>query len=103
MEQLAIELHNGRGFFVLRGLDVKKYRGEENAIIFVGISAYIAEERGRQDSSGNMLGTLLLYQRLSLLMMIISAHILDIKDPIIDPKERQAVFTTLAQVYIPRL
>lgn len=53
---LAVELHSGRGFFVLRGLDPKLYTGEQNAIIFVGISSYIGETRGRQDREGKMLG-----------------------------------------------
>jgi hypothetical protein len=56
LQALAVELHSGRGFFVLRGLDPKLYTGEQNAIIFIGISSYIGETRGRQDMEGKMLG-----------------------------------------------
>lgn len=51
------EVHFGKGFFVLRGLDPKKYSGEENNVIFLGISKYIGETSGRQDQTGNMIGT----------------------------------------------
>ena len=56
LSQLAVKLHMGRGFFVLRRLSPKSYTGEENAIIFVGISSYIAEKRDGQDAGGNTLG-----------------------------------------------
>lgn len=43
-------LHDGRGFFVLRGLQVDRYTIEENTIIYAGVSSYIGSSRGRQDS-----------------------------------------------------
>ena len=43
------ECHNGRGFCVVRGLEPAKYTDEENVILYAGISAYIAPERGFQD------------------------------------------------------
>lgn len=46
----AQELHSGRGFFVLCGLQVDKYSIEENIIIYAGVSSYIGNVRGRQDS-----------------------------------------------------
>jgi len=42
-------VQNGRGFFVLRGLQVDRYSREENIIIYTGISSYIGRIRGRQD------------------------------------------------------
>jgi len=53
--QLAGELHDGKGFFVLRGLNPAGYSPEDNIVIFLGISSYIAETRGKQDEAGNML------------------------------------------------
>jgi hypothetical protein len=50
----CLELHRGRGFFLLRGLDPNDYSPEDNVILFLGISSYIAERRGKQDAQGNM-------------------------------------------------
>jgi hypothetical protein len=50
----CLELHRGRGFFSLRGLDPDAYSPEDNAILFLGISSYIGERRGKQDAQGNM-------------------------------------------------
>jgi hypothetical protein len=50
-----MQLHHGRGFFVLRGLDPKAYSSEDITVIFLGISSYIAERRGKQDQRGSML------------------------------------------------
>ena len=50
LRALSKELHTGRGFFVLRGVDVDNYSTEDNVIIFAGISSYIGQVRGRQQS-----------------------------------------------------
>jgi hypothetical protein len=60
---LCNEVHNGKGFFVLRGLDPAKYSVEDSMVIFLGIQAYIAEQRARQDDKGNMIGTYHVYTR----------------------------------------
>lgn len=60
---LCNEVHNGKGFFVLRGLDLAKYSVEDSMVIFLGIQAYIAEQRARQDDKGNMIGTYHVYTR----------------------------------------
>jgi hypothetical protein len=52
----ALDLHRGKGFFSVRGLDPNDYSPEDNVIIFLGISSYIAERRGKQDTQGNMFG-----------------------------------------------
>lgn len=49
-------MHRGRGFAVVRGLDPADYSPEDNVVIFLGVSSYIAPKRGRQDEDGNMLG-----------------------------------------------
>jgi hypothetical protein len=50
LRKKAEALQSGRGFFVLRGLQVDKYSTEENIIIYTGVSSYIGSIRGRQDS-----------------------------------------------------
>lgn len=55
LENLALQLHFGSGFIILRGLDPNKYSSADNLLIYLGITSFIAEERGRQDSDGNML------------------------------------------------
>jgi hypothetical protein len=54
--EFCIEVHSGRGFCIIRGLDPKLYSAADNLIIFLGLSSYIAERRGRQDQNGNILG-----------------------------------------------
>jgi hypothetical protein len=55
LEGIANELHNGIGFVVLRGLDPAKYTALDNVLLYLGVTSYIAEKRGCQDSSGNMI------------------------------------------------
>ncbi|KAL3421230.1 hypothetical protein PVAG01_07675 [Phlyctema vagabunda] len=50
LREQAKELHSGRGFFVLRGLQVDRYSREENLIIYAGVSSHVGRIRGRQDS-----------------------------------------------------
>lgn len=54
LNAFALELHKGKGFFSIRGLDPARYSQEDNLILFLGISSYIGERRGRQDRRGNM-------------------------------------------------
>ncbi|KAI1500746.1 Clavaminate synthase-like protein [Biscogniauxia marginata] len=53
LRRLSAELHNGHGFFVIRGLKVDEHSREDNVIIYAGISAHIAPIRGRQDHKFN--------------------------------------------------
>lgn len=55
LRKLCYEVHHGKGFFLMRGLDLKKYSVEDGMIIFLGIQSYIAQQRGRQDDRGNMI------------------------------------------------
>jgi hypothetical protein len=48
LEHLSSYIHEGRGFVVLRGLDPTTLSRQENVILYLGISSYFAEERGRQ-------------------------------------------------------
>jgi hypothetical protein len=54
----ALDVHRGRGFTIVRGLNPKEFSPEDNLIIFLGISSYIGSQRGRQDEDGNMLSML---------------------------------------------
>jgi hypothetical protein len=56
LQGLNNDLHLGKGFFSIRGLDPKKYSVEDNTLLFLGISSHIAEQRAKQDNAGNMLG-----------------------------------------------
>jgi len=53
--QQSLEVHNGRGFCLIRGLEYWKYSVEDNMVIFLGIQSFIAEKRARQDEKGNMI------------------------------------------------
>jgi hypothetical protein len=37
--------NNGRGFFILRGLDPKKYSARDNVILYAGIASYVAQSK----------------------------------------------------------
>jgi len=49
LRRLSDELHSGHGFFVIRGVKVEEHSREENITIYLGLSAHIAAQRGRQD------------------------------------------------------
>ncbi|KAI4272177.1 MAG: hypothetical protein L6R38_006689 [Xanthoria sp. 2 TBL-2021] len=49
------EVYNGLGAMILRGLDVEKYTPEDLLVVFLGVSSYIAEQRGVQDRLSTML------------------------------------------------
>lgn len=56
LDALADEIHNGKGFCLLRGLEADRYSLEDGMIVFLGIQSYVAEQRMRQDEVGNVLG-----------------------------------------------
>ncbi|KAK3328839.1 hypothetical protein B0H66DRAFT_526239 [Apodospora peruviana] len=55
LEALSTEVHHGKGFAVIRGIDPASYSVEDINLVYLGIQSYIAEQRGRQDKRGNML------------------------------------------------
>lgn len=57
LRDLSKELHNGRGFFVLRGLRIDRYSREDNIIIYTGVSSHIGSIRGRQQDTRLQNGT----------------------------------------------
>ena len=56
LDKASEDVHNGRGFCVLRGIKPEDFSVEDLTLIFLGVQSYIADQRGRQDSKGNMLG-----------------------------------------------
>ena len=55
LERAAEDLYNGRGFVIVRGLDPDSLSVADSTIIYLGLSSYIAERRGKQDQRGSML------------------------------------------------
>ena len=55
LSEISLQLDFGCGFFVLRGLEPRKYSSEENVILYAGIASYVADTRGKQDEQNNVL------------------------------------------------
>lgn len=58
LARACLDVHQGRGFAIVRGIDPRKYTAEDNVTIFLGISNYVGEQRGIQDKKGTMLSRL---------------------------------------------
>ena len=56
LDRIRRDVHQGKGFGVIRGLDPQKYSVEDLTVLYLGIQSYIADRHGRQDRKGNMLG-----------------------------------------------
>lgn len=50
------DVYNGRGFAVIRGLNLEEFTIEDITMIYMGLNNYIADKIGRQDKAGNALG-----------------------------------------------
>ena len=72
---MSRDVHEGRGFAVVRGLDPKKYSVEDLTVMHLGIQSHVANQCGRQDRKGNMLGRL---QGLYVLKMVADREIVHI-------------------------
>ncbi|KAL2023445.1 hypothetical protein VTK56DRAFT_2441 [Thermocarpiscus australiensis] len=55
LKERSRDVHGGRGFCVIRGIDPTSYSVEDLTLAYLGVQSYIAEQRGRQDKRGNML------------------------------------------------
>ncbi|KAF2456095.1 hypothetical protein BDY21DRAFT_288209 [Lineolata rhizophorae] len=82
LKGVANVLHLGRGFSVIRGLKPQNYSALDNVIIYLGITSYVAERRGCQDSSGNMI-----------------IHIKDLGNEVPDSDMRQSPYATNGQPF----
>jgi len=56
LDDLGREVHHGKGFCLVRGIDPGIYSVEDLMIVYLGVQVHIADQRGRQDRRGNMLG-----------------------------------------------
>jgi hypothetical protein len=52
------DVYQGRGFAVLRGLDVEAFDEIDLLTVYLGLTSYVAELRGKQNHRGAMLGRL---------------------------------------------
>ena len=55
LEKARQQVYGGSGVAFLRGLETDRYTDEEIAAIYLGISSYVAEKRGKQDQRGSMI------------------------------------------------
>ncbi|KAJ1327397.1 TauD/TfdA family dioxygenase [Microdochium nivale] len=55
LESVRDEVYDGRGFVIVRGLDPDSYSVEDLTVVYLGISSYVGERRGKQDQRGSML------------------------------------------------
>ncbi|OTB02120.1 hypothetical protein M426DRAFT_62823 [Hypoxylon sp. CI-4A] len=55
LDKLSQDIYNGTGLSVVRGVKPAHHSVEDLTIIWLGIQAYIADQRGCQDDQGNML------------------------------------------------
>ncbi|KAI8957034.1 Clavaminate synthase-like protein [Daldinia sp. FL1419] len=55
LDKCALEVHDGSGLCIVRGLNPEKYTVEDNIVLFLAIAGYIGDERGLQNSQGDML------------------------------------------------
>ena len=56
LEGLKVDLHLGKGFGLIRGLDTARYSAEDLTTIYLGLQVHVADMQGCQDQQGNMLG-----------------------------------------------
>ena len=56
LEAKTLDLHDGKGFFAIRGIENGKYSIEDNVLIFLGISSHVGDRRAKQDDNGNIIG-----------------------------------------------
>ncbi|KAK3349051.1 hypothetical protein B0T25DRAFT_233231 [Lasiosphaeria hispida] len=55
LDTMCADIYTGRGFGIVRGLNPSDYPLEDLTAIYLGISSYIAQVRGKQDQRGSML------------------------------------------------
>lgn len=80
LNTMADDLHNGKGFTIIRGLNSPT--PDHDSIAFLGLSAYMAPQFGRQDQDGSMI-----------------VHIMDANNSKVPKEMRQSVYTNVAQPF----
>jgi hypothetical protein len=56
LDSIRLDIYEGKGFGLIRGLDPKNHSSEDLTMMYLGIQSYIANRCGQQDEKGNMLG-----------------------------------------------
>ncbi|KAI5921280.1 hypothetical protein F4810DRAFT_702450 [Camillea tinctor] len=49
LKGISDDCHNGRGFGILRGMQLEQFSDEEGILVFAGVSSHVAPQRGFQD------------------------------------------------------
>ncbi|OTA52471.1 Clavaminate synthase-like protein [Hypoxylon sp. EC38] len=55
LEQCALEVHRGCGICIIRGLNPRWFSIEDNIIVLLALASYVGDQRGVQNSKGDML------------------------------------------------
>jgi hypothetical protein len=56
LDHICLDIYEGKGFSLIRGLDPEDHSTVDLTMIYLGIQSYIANRCGQQDENGNMLG-----------------------------------------------
>ncbi|KAK6338446.1 hypothetical protein TWF730_002506 [Orbilia blumenaviensis] len=82
LRAIALDIHDGKGFHNIHGLDPAGISPEDNILLFLGISSYIADKRGKQNDNGDVL-----------------THIINASNAIDSEIERPIRYSTLASTF----
>jgi hypothetical protein len=55
LDAVCADIYEGRGFAIVRGLEPDAYPLEDLTVVYLGVSSYVGERRGKQDQRGSML------------------------------------------------
>lgn len=55
LKDVAVNIHAGTGFNLIRGLDPARYSVEDFMIMYMGITSHIGSQRGVQNRRGDMI------------------------------------------------
>ena len=55
LDKLSAEVHEGRGFCLIRGVKPEDFSVEDLTLVYLAVQTHIADQRAHQDNRGNML------------------------------------------------
>jgi hypothetical protein len=55
LRRIKEDVYDGRGFAILRGLDIDRYGDVDLLTVYLGLTSYVGELRGKQKHGGDML------------------------------------------------
>jgi hypothetical protein len=62
LERAAVNVHEGCGVSIIRGLDPSSHSHEDDLTVFLALSDYIGDVRGVQNRNGDMISGLALFR-----------------------------------------